>query len=192
MSDKPLNLNVESKETGKRSEAESPAAVKRKWKMPDHGRLAARYEAFCQYMATGEHSNAECARLAGYASKSSYGQGWELAKRPYIQDRIKEIQRVKQDADRARRAALTYTLADALREAEECRLLALEKKNPAALATATRLKADLVGLLVQKVSTEATVRTIHDGVDELGKAIQAALDDPNVRKLLAGPAKPLN
>lgn len=138
--------------------------------------ITPREELFSQYMAQGRGLSAS-ARDAGFAPKGAKTAATRMLRRTPVQARIAALQRVQQ-------VATTYTLVDALREAEEARQLALRLNHAGALSQATRLKADLAGLLVQKVQSEVVVKTEAQALIDLSQAIEGALADPTVSKLL--------
>ena len=76
-----------------------------------------------------------------------HGRASELARSPAVAARIARIQ-----GDRVAAAVqkASYTLADAIREAEEIRLLAVAAGNLPAAATASTLKSKLAGHLVDR------------------------------------------
>ncbi len=92
----------------------------------------------------------EAARTAGYKANLCKHQGYENTTKPYL---MQEIGR--------RRAKLStetgYTVAQAQKEYEEARLLAMEIKQPAAAAGAVTGKARLFGMDKDAGGKEQTV-----------------------------------
>lgn len=139
-------------------------------------RIPPAQEIFCQAIAEGK-GHSEAAVEAGYTARSARTTAARLLHQQAIKDRIAAIQRNKQ-------VASTYTLADALRETEEARLFAIAKGSAAALTAATKLKAELSGLLVQRSVSETTVKSAADGAKDLSRAVSDALADPAVQALI--------
>jgi len=139
-------------------------------------RLPPAHEVFCQGIAVGM-GHSEAAVEAGFTKKSARTQAARLLHQEAIRDRISVLTAKKQ-------VATAYTLADAVREAEEARQFAITMRSAGALATATKLKAELSGLLVQRTENQTTVKTAQDGARDLSKAVSDALSDPVVQALL--------
>lgn len=146
--------------------------------------LTVREEMFVQSILSGK-GNRVSAIAAGYKPKGAQVAASRLLRNKAVIARIEAFQLRKQ-------VAMVYGVTEALREAEEARQLALTMKQAGALSQATRLKADLAGLLVQKVQTEVTVKTAEQSLVDLSRAIDAALVEPEVVKLLEyQPEEPL-
>ncbi len=101
-----------------------------------------RHELFAQQIAAGvDRANAYDA--AGYDSANSYAGGSQLLSRMDIAARITTLQ-----GKAAERAVVTVeTLVD---ELEEARILAKTESQPAAMVAATKEKAVLLGLRIEK------------------------------------------
>lgn len=102
----------------------------------------ARHEMFAQAIAAGTE-RAEAYDLAGYGGASSYAGATALLARPDVANRIVTLQ-----GRAAERTVVTIeTLVD---ELEAARLLAAAHDQPAAMVAATKEKAVLLGLRVEK------------------------------------------
>jgi hypothetical protein len=77
-------------------------------------------------------------------------RSWELSRDPAVREEFARIR------ERAREAA-GYTVADAVREAELVRVMAMEDRVPAAATGAITLKTKLLGLLTDKIEQKTTV-----------------------------------
>lgn len=125
-----------------------------------------RHEAFAQALAQGK-TQAEAFRLAyprseNWKPDSVWSKASVLAKRPEVRARVEYLkQRVRQEAVKALAkmrvkaeertvASVLYTLADAMREADEALQIAKEKKHAGWITQAVKLRAQLMGLLVER------------------------------------------
>lgn len=125
-----------------------------------------RHEAFAQALAQGK-TQAEAFRLTyprseNWKPDSVWSKASVLAKRPEVRARVeylkarvkeraaKELARIRARVEEGVVEHVLYSLADALKEADEALALARERKNGAWLTQAVKLKAQLVGLLVER------------------------------------------
>lgn len=112
----------------------------------------ARYERFAQNLATGMAQHAAYTK-AGFILKPGGHRTdcSKLAHKPEIEDRVKEL--LERQAKR-----LDVTIDTLVAELDLMFKLALATKQPSAGVGATMGKAKLLGLVVDKVETETTVR----------------------------------
>lgn len=112
----------------------------------------ARYERFAQNLVTGMPQH-EAYTKAGFLLKPSAHRtdASKLAHKPEIADRVREL--LERQAKR-----LDVTIDTLVAELDLMFKLALATKQPAAGIGATMGKAKLLGLVVDKVETETTVR----------------------------------
>lgn len=136
--------------------------------------LSRQHLAYCDARAFGQCNPLEAFRKAYDVSKLSVRMQQEradlLESRQDIQDRINVLN--ARAGDKA--ASALYSLADAMAEAEEVRILATKKGQAAAAKSAVELKAKLSGLIVEKKEVKQTHGLETSDIDDL-KAMQAAL-----------------
>lgn len=108
--------------------------------------LTPQQEKFAQAVAAGRSfSDAyrEAYATGKMKAKTVNEEACRLAKDPKIAARVAEIRKPVIEE-------VKYELKDALREAEEARILALAIEQPAAAVSASKLKSQLTGLLIER------------------------------------------
>jgi phage terminase small subunit len=104
--------------------------------------LTPKQAAFCREY-TKDCNGTAAAKRAGYSERTANEQAARLHAKPQVSA---EVQRLQNEAA----ATAQVTVASLLIEAEQARVLAREGGQPAAMVSATVLKAKLCGLLVDK------------------------------------------
>jgi hypothetical protein len=105
-----------------------------------------RHEQFAHAVANGEKPHIAYVN-AGFSEGGAYQSSNKLLKKPEVEARIAEISANKH---RLLTEKVSYTVVDAMREAEEAFLIAKGKENGGAMVAAATLRAKLMGLLVDK------------------------------------------
>lgn len=135
--------------------------------------LTPKQEAFAVAIACEKLTQVEAYRkaydAAGSSPETARKRANELATTPHVAARITALQRGAADGA-LRRAA--YTLADAIREQEEIREMAVLAGNFATAATAAANKAKLAGHMVERKEIKGGVLEETD-VEELEAMLQA-------------------
>ena len=135
-----------------------------------------RHETFARAVAGGATQTA-AARAAGYSERRLAVTGSQLAQRPDVKARIKELHMEIQAAFVQTVANESYTLTDALKQAREAFQVAREKQNGAAMTGAVALMAKLAGLLIER---RMEVRSIDEYSDDELDQLLAAFETKRV------------
>ncbi len=112
--------------------------------------LTPKQEAFCLKIIRGANQTVAYRAVYDCVDATEHAVGSKastLARKPAVAARIASL---REGVAAAVVAQTGYTLADALREAEEARELAHEKGQASAAASAVTLKSKLSGLLIEK------------------------------------------
>lgn len=150
-----------------------------------------RHETFAQALAQGK-TQAEAFRLAYPRSKNwkpdaVWSKASTLAKRPEVQARAEYLrERAKERAAKVRAEteervveSVLYTLADAMREAEEALRIARERQHAGWIAQAVKLRAQLMGLLVERreIKGDPLDQLNTEQLRQVGEMIRSALGE---------------
>jgi phage terminase small subunit len=120
--------------------------------------LTLKEEQFClEYFAN--RGNGEAAYRASYNTKADRGGGWIRAEVVRLLDKAHILNRIRMLQERAA-IKYVYDVDRAMRETDEGLQMARETKNPAAVASLVRLRAQLTGNLVER--SEVTRKTLRD------------------------------
>jgi phage terminase small subunit len=111
--------------------------------MKDDARLTKKQQQYVQHLASGMESR-QAARLAGYSESFSRVAAHRLKGKPEVMKAIEHIQ------TEGMKLAI-YDLATAMREAQEVIDFAKKHKNSMAYFKAVQHRADLSGLLIDRV-----------------------------------------
>ena len=131
--------------------------------------LSRRREAFAQAVACGS-SLREAAYVAGYSPQRAQVTGSNLGKDRKVAARIAEL---REAITKAITRYTTYTVAQAMFEADEALELARKNGQPGQMVSAITLKAKLAGLLVER--RQIDYRDVSDLSDaELESLIDSA------------------
>lgn len=154
--------------------------------------LNARRVLFAQNVASGM-SGKHSAIKAGYSAKNASGQASELMKHPEV---IAEIERIQAMG----REKAAYTLETAMNEAQHAQRFCESKGQGMALVNATKLRAELAGMLVhrhevdvnQTVDIGLSISRMEGALNALHGVPPAAIDVTPTppAQIQGGPAPP--
>ena len=108
--------------------------------------LTERQKTFAKYYVEGRHSNAECARLAGYAEKSANVQASKLLNGVDFPDVVELIKELRQAAERR----YGVTLMHQLKRLDELSRGAEEAGQFSAAINAEKIRSALGGLTIDR------------------------------------------
>ena len=108
--------------------------------------LTERQKTFAKYYVEGRHSNAECARLAGYAAKSANVQASKLLNGVDFPDVVELIKELRQAAERR----YGVTLMHQLKRLDELSRGAEEAGQFSAAINAEKIRSALGGLTIDR------------------------------------------
>ena len=108
--------------------------------------LTERQKTFAKYYVEGRHSNAECARMAGYSDKSSITMASKLLNGRDFPDVVELIKELKQAAERR----YGVTLMHQLKRLDELSRGAEEAGQYSAAINAEKIRSALGGLTIDR------------------------------------------
>jgi len=156
---------------------DTPTKPKPKRHAPgDGGTLTARQRAFAHGIAQGLNAK-NAALAAGYSPRSTKSQTYDLLKHPLVKAEIDRL------LDRVR-DKVAYTAIDAFNEAEEAREVAKKTRNATAMVHASRLRAQIMGLLIDKHEIKVDKVDLNAALTAANARILPPLQLPNPEAVL--------